>query len=463
MQRRTLLTGTAALAAIAPLARVPARAQAAKTKIVWWHAMTGALNDQVTRIVTTFNASQPTIEVDAIQKGTYPETMTAAIAAWRANQAPHIAQIFEVGTGSMLAAGPATKQVWELIKETGVAINPNAYIPAVKGYYSLADGRMASMPFNSSTAVMWYNKDAFEKAGLDPEKPPTTWDALQAALRTIKAKLDSDQGKPDAQRVMGTVQMPMTSSWLTWIQFEQYAAIHNLPFATEADGFNGLAAVLKINSPPLVDHLARLLAMAKEGTFKYAGRDSAPDALFYSGQAAVGFGSSAGRGDILRNSKFRWAEAMLPTDPKVNPHPINSIIGGASLWTMTAKGRTPAEYKAVATFLKFIATPDQDALWGQNTGYVPVTMAGYELSKQQGYYSKPVGAGADVPIQQLERGKVTENSRGLRLGRLPEIRVIMYEEIEKALQGQQNAKQAMDSAAERGNRVLREFQKSVSG
>src|SRR6185312_1654454 len=234
MQRRTLIAGTAALA-VAPLTR--SHAQAAKTRIVWWHAMTGALNEQVNRIVTTFNASQPAIEVEAIQKGTYSETMTAVIAAWRANQAPHLVQVFDVGTGSMLAAGPATKQVWQLIQETGVALDPNAYIPAVKGYYSLPDGRMASMPFNSSTAVMWYNKDAFEKAGLDPEKPATTWDGVRNATRAIKAKLDADQGKPDADRVMGTVQMPMTSSWLTWIQFEQFSAIHDIPFATRENGF----------------------------------------------------------------------------------------------------------------------------------------------------------------------------------------------------------------------------------
>jgi sn-glycerol 3-phosphate transport system substrate-binding protein len=371
--------------------------------------------------------------------------------------------VFDVGTGSMLAAGPATKQIWQLIQETKVAINPNAYIPSVRGYYSLANGKLAAMPFNSSTAVMWYNKDAFSTAGLDPEKPPATWEALEVALRKIKAKIDADSGKPADQRAMGKVTIPMTSSWFTWIQFEQYSAIHNIPFATEGDGFSGLGAELKLSSAPMVKQLARFLSMSKEGTFKYTGRDTAPDPVFYSGQAAVGFGSSAGRGDILRNSKFKWGETLLPYDPSIIQKPINSIIGGAALWAMTAKGRTAAEYKAVATFMKFIGTPEQDALWGENTGYIPVTMAGYDAIKQQGYYQKPQGAGADVPIMQLERGKVTQYSRGIRLGRLPEIRVIIYEEMEKALQGQQDAKQAMANAEQRGNKVLREFQKSVSG
>jgi sn-glycerol 3-phosphate transport system substrate-binding protein len=458
MKRRTLLTGSVALAA-SPLAG--ARAQATKTTVVWWHAMTGVNADEINRIAATFNASQQGVEIQPVYKGGYADVLTAAIAAWRANQAPHLVQIFEVGTGSMLAAGPATKQVWQLAEETGVALDPSLYIPGVRGYYALADGRQASMPFNSSTAMMWYNKDAFAKAGLDPEKPPATWAGTVAAARAIKAKIDADQGKADADKALGTVSIPVTSSWLIWIQLEQFGAIHDLPFASKANGFEGLDAELKFNGAGQVKQWQRLLDMSKEGTFKYTGRDTAPDAVFYSGQAAIGFGSSAGRGDIVRNAKFSWGEAMLPIDTEINPNPINSIIGGASLWTMTARDRTPAEYKGVAEFLKFLGRPDEDSEWHQVTGYVPVTFGGYEKAKADGYYQKAVGA--DLPIQQLARGKVTENSRGLRLGRLAEIRNILYEETEKMLQGQQTAQQALDSGVQRGNRVLREFQKSVGG
>jgi sn-glycerol 3-phosphate transport system substrate-binding protein len=458
MKRRTLLAGSVALAA-SPLA--PLRAQAAKTPIVWWHAMTGVNGEEINRIAAGFNASQSEYEVQPIFKGGYADVLTAAIAAWRANQAPHLVQIFEVGTGSMLAAGPATKQVWQLAQETGVALDPALYIPGVRGYYSLSDGRQASMPFNSSTAMMWYNKDAFAAAGLDPEKPPATWADTVAAARAIKAKLDAEQGKPVAEKAMGPVTMPVTSSWLIWVQLEQYGAIHDLPFASKANGFDGLDAELKFNGPAQVKQWQRLLDMSKEGTFKYTGCDTAPDAVFYAGQAAIGFGSSAGRGDIVRNAKFKWGEAMLPIDTEVNPNPINSIIGGASLWTMTARERTPAEYKGVAEFLKYCGQPDVDAHWHQTTGYVPVTFSGYEKSKADGYYQKAVGA--DLPIQQLARGKVTENSRGLRLGRLAEIRNILYEETEKMLQGQQTAQQTLDAGVQRGNRVLREFQKSVGG
>ncbi len=452
MKRRTLLVGAAAVAA-APLA--VARAQdATRTKIVFWHAMTGANNDEINRIARDFNASQPEVELQAIFKGSYADTLTAAIAAWRAGQAPHVVQIFEVGTGSMLAAGPAVKQVWQLAQETGTKIDPAAYIPAVRGYYSLPDGRMASMPLNSSTGLMWYNRYAFEMAGLDPESPPDTWDKLVVAARALKEKW----AKPMAAKGGADV-MPVTSSWFAWIQLEEFSAIHNLPFATLEDGFGGLGAELKFNSPAHAAQLARLLDMAKEGTFKYAGRDSTPDPLFYSGQAAIGFGSSAGRGDIVRNAKFKWAPALIPYNPELIKAPNNTIIGGASLWTMTTPTRTPAEYKAVARFLEFIGQPEQDAKYHQDTGYVPVTLAGAALSEKQGYYTK--SPGADMAVRSLTRGTITDNSKGLRLGRLPEIRNIVYEEVEKGLQGQQTAQQALDSAVSRGNRVLREFEKAV--
>ena len=440
MERRVFLTG----AALAAAGAGAAQAQGAKTRVTFWHAMNGALNDEVNRVCAGFNAAQNAAEIVPVFKGTYSETLTAAIAAWRAGQAPNLVQMFEVGTGSMLAAGPAVKQTWQLIAETGAAIDPNAYVGAVRGYYSLPDGRLASMPFNSSTCVMWYNKDAFTKAGLDPDKAPATWPEVEAAARTIKAK--------------GAAPVALSSAWFSWAQLECYGAIHNLEFATLQNGFEGLGTELRVNAAPFVKQMDRFITLAKEGVFKYGGRDDAPNALFFSGESAINFLSSGSRSDVIKNAKFQWAEAMLPYDPALTTDPLNSVIGGASLWTMTAPGRTAEEYKGVAAFLQYIAQPEQAATWHQRTGYVPVTTAGYELSKKEGYYDKnPM---ADVPIRQLARGHVTPNSRGFRLGRMPEIRNIIYEETEKALQGQQTAQAALDQVVARGNRVLRDFERA---
>lgn len=441
MHRRNLLAGAAALA----LSR-PAFA-AGSTKVLFWHSMNGALGDELDKLVDRFNKSQSSAEVVPVFKGGYAEALTAGIAAWRAGQAPHILQVFDVGTESMIAAGPAVKYAWQLAKETGVTIDPETYIAAVRGYYSLPDGRMASMPFNSSTAMFWYNKDAFQKAGLDPEKAPATWPELVEIAKTLKEK------KP--------TEFVLTTSWPTWVHFEQFASIHNVPFATEADGFKGLDASLLIDGPAFVRNLQRLLDMSKDGTFKYAGRDNLPDPIFYSGQSAMTFNSSASRGALVKSAKFQYGEAFLPYDPEIIKKPINSIIGGASLWTMTAPHRSADEYKAVAEFLTFLGKPEQDADWAATTGYVPVTFAGADRLKQQGFFTK--NPGTDLPVLQLERLPVTENSKGIRLGNMPEIRVIIEEEWEKAISSGHDAKQALAVALTRGNKVLRAFQQSVAG
>ncbi len=439
MHRRDLLAAAALLAA------APLRAQtSARTKATFWHAMSGALGDQLNNLVAQFNASQPGAEIVPIFKGTYPETLTAAIAAWRAGQAPHLVQMFEVGTGSMLAAGPAVKQLWQLLQETGVTLDPDAYIPAVRGYYSLPDGRLASAPFNSSTSVLWINADAFDKAGLDPARPPATWPDLIRAAQTLQSK--------------AAAPIPCTSAWFTWIQLEQFAAMHDLSYATRSNGFEGLDTQLQINTPPFVAQLTRLLDLSKDGLFKYTGRDSAPEPLFTAGQAAIFFTSSGYRGQLAKDAKFKWREAFLPYDPDLVKQPINSIIGGASLWTMTAPNRTPDEYKAVAQFLKFIAEPAQAAHWSQATGYVPVTNTGFKTMQADHFFD--ANPGADIPIEQLQRGTVTANSKGFRLGRMAELRTIQYEEIEKAFQGQQTAQQALDNAVTRGDKVLRDFERA---
>ena len=442
MNRRDLLAATVLLAA-APLGAVRAQTPG-PTKVTFWHAMNGALGEQVNALATQFNASQQATEVVPVFKGTYPETLTAAVAAWRAGQAPHLVQMFEVGTGSMLAAGPAVKQLWQLLKETGVSLDPDAYIPAVRGYYSLPDGRLASAPFNSSTSVLWVNADAFEKAGLDPAKPPTTWPDLIAAAQAIKSK--------------AAAPIPCSSAWFTWIQFEQFAAMHDLPFATKANGFEGMDTQLEINKPAFVKQFQRLLDMSKDGLCKYTGRDSAPTPVFTSAQAAIFFDSSGSRSQILKDGQFKVREAFLPYDPDVIKQPLNSIIGGASLWTMTAPTRSPAEYKGTAEFLKFLAEPAQAAHWSEATGYVPVSGAGFEVMKTEHFFDQ--NPGADVPIEQLQRGTITPNSKGFRLGRMAELRNIQYEEIEKAFQGQQTAQAALDNAVTRGNRILREFERA---
>ena len=170
-QRFMRLARLAAALAVA----TAATAAHAVTEIQWWHAMTGANNDRVNALAKRFNDSQSDYKVNAVYKGSYPEAMAAAIAAFRAGNAPHVLQVFEVGTATMMASKGAIKPVFEVMSESGEKFDPKAYVPAVSGYYTNTKGQMLSFPFNSSTTVFYYNKDAFQKAGLDPNRAPATW------------------------------------------------------------------------------------------------------------------------------------------------------------------------------------------------------------------------------------------------------------------------------------------------
>lgn len=438
MHRRILLAGAALALAVAA---APASAQN-RTEIQFWYALGGALGEVVQEQVKRFNESQNRYTVTATYKGSYVETMTGAIAAWRAGNPPHIAQVFEVGTATMMAAGPAIRPVHQLVAEAGIALDPKQYLGGVRGYYSDTEGRLVSMPHNSSSAVMWVNLDALEKAGV--QGIPTTWREVRAAAEKIKAT----NAAPCA----------VTTAWPTWVMFEQQSAIHNVAMASKANGFGGLDTELQLTQPFFIKHVQFLLDLQKDGLFKYAGRDSAGDALFPAGECAISFNSSAGRARIEREAKFKWASVPLPYHDDVVQSPGIGVIGGASLWALTARNRSAEEYKGVAEFFRFISQPEQDQWWHQMTGYVPITLAGYEKAKAEGYYEK--NPGADAAIIQLSRAEPTPNSSGFRLGGFVEIRNIIQEELEKAFQGQQTAQRAMEAANRRGNVVLRAFERA---
>jgi sn-glycerol 3-phosphate transport system substrate-binding protein len=370
--------------------------------------------------------------------------MTAAIAGWRAGNPPHIAQVFEVGTATMMAAGPAIRPVHQLLAESGVELDPKRYLGGVRGYYSDSQGRLISMPYNSSSAIMWINLDAFQKAGLSTTELPKTWGEIRAAAEKLKAA--------------NATPVPITTAWPTWVQFEQMAAIHDVAFATKANGFEGMDTQLQLTQPFFIKHVEMLLGLQKDGLFRYAGRDNTGDALFPKGEAAISFNSSGNRARFSRESQFRWASVPLPYHADVIQAPKNGVIGGASLWVLSGRNRPAAEYKAVAEFFRFISDVDQDLWWHKTTGYVPITLAAYEKAKAEGYYQQ--NPGADAAITQLSRAEPTPNSMGFRLGGFVEIRNIIQEELEKALQGQQTATQAMENANRRGNVVLRNFERA---
>jgi sn-glycerol 3-phosphate transport system substrate-binding protein len=419
-------------------------ASSAATDIQWWHAMTGANNDVIVKIAEEFNAAQSDYRVIPSYKGGYPDTMNAGIAAFRAGSAPHILQVFEVGTATMMAAKGAVKPVYQLMKDAGEPFDPKAYLPAITGYYSTSKGEMLSFPFNSSSMVMWINKDALAKAGLDAENPPKTWPDVFDAAKKLKATTSPTCG--------------MSTAWITWLTIEQFSAWHNVPLSTEANGLDGFDTVLKFNTPLHVKLLQGLIDLQKDKSFDYSGRTNNGEGRFTSGECPIFFDSSAFYGNVRANAKFNYTAVPMPYYPDVPGAPQNSIIGGASLWVMG--GKSADEYKGVAKFFAFLSETDRQSKLHQQSGYLPITKAAYDKTKASGFYDKtPL---LEVPLKELTNKPPTDNSRGLRLGNMVQMRDVWAEEIEEALAGKKTAQVALDTAVQRGNAMLRQFERTAA-
>ncbi|MBW4709408.1 sn-glycerol-3-phosphate ABC transporter substrate-binding protein UgpB [Roseobacter sp. YSTF-M11] len=424
--------------ALSMVMAVPAMAQ---TEIEFWHAFTGRLGELVAEQVETFNASQSDYVVSATHKGNYSETLNAGIAAFRAGEQPDILMVFEVGTATMMAAKGAIKPVYEVMADAGADFNSEAYIGSVKGYYTSNDGQMLSLPFNSSTPVLWVNRDALSGAGIDPNVDMSTWEQVGEVLDQLKAAGHD---------------CPMTTAWQSWIHLENFSAYHDTPFATKANGFEGVDTKLALNSPAQVAHVSAMGEWAQDGKFIYAGRRNEGGANFRAGECALFTESSAGYAGIKAEATFDFEVRPLPYWEALADEPQNTIIGGASLWVM--EGQTDEEYKGVAAFLNFLSSPEIQAKWHQDTGYLPITTAAAELTKEQGFYD--ANPGTDVAVIQMTAKAPTSNSKGLRLGSFDQIRGIIDEELEAVWSGDKDAQSALDSAAARGDELLRRFEQA---
>ncbi len=420
---------------------LPAMAAAEPITINWWHAHGGRLGEKVAAIADAFNQSQDKYQVVATYKGNYADTMTAGIAAFRSKTQPHVLQVYEVGTASMMAAKGAIKPVYEVMAESGLPFDPDAYLPTVTSYYTTNDGKMLSMPFNSSTPVLYYNKDAFKKAGLDPDKPPKTWpEVAEYAKKLVAAGYGGG----------------FSTAWISWIHIENFSAWHNIPVGTKANGFEGLDTVFVYNSPMHVKHIQALADWQKDKIFVYGGRRNLGNAKFSSGEVAMYTESSAGYAGFAKTCDFDFGVSMLPYWPDVAGAPQNTIIGGASLWVLN--GHKPEEYKGVAAFFNYLSSPEVQADWHQFTGYLPITMAAYELTKAQGFYKEKPGM--ETALKQMTLHKPTENSKGLRFGNYVQVRDINYSELEAIFAGDKTAKQGLDNAVAGGDKLLRKFERA---
>jgi len=411
----------------------PAVAQA-KTEIIWWHAHSGFLADRVNEIVAKFNASQSEFGVKALYKGSYPDTLAAGIAAYRAKTHPHIIQVYEVGTQTMLSSG-AIYPVFQLMKDEGIKIDWADYLSVVKSYYSKG-GNLYSMPFNSSTPILYYNKTIFEKAGLDPMHPPATFEEIEKCAKAAVSR--------------GITKIGFTVSWPSWTLMENMHTWHDQPFANNNNGYSAMATQLKINGKIGVQILSLLARWQKEGIFTYSGRGSKGDQIITNGQAAIGLASTALVGTLTRTAKFDWGTGYLPRWAEYPQG--NSIIGGASLWVM--KGHKREYYKAVAKFFEFLGQPEQQAWWHANTGYFPLTRAAVKALPQDHFRKN---SNLWTAFAQITKGKTTPNSQGIRLGNFTAVRDTIEGEMENVFAGKKTPQQGLEEAVRKSNATLKEF------
>ncbi len=422
------------LAAAGVMIMAGASAQAA-TEIEFWHAMSGPLGERVDDLVKKFNDSQKDHVVKAVFKGNYDEVLNGMIAAYRAKRQPEIVQSNERSVLTMLNSG-AIVPTDELMREQGYNVDWSKFIKPIVNYFAV-NGKLQAMPFNSSTPILFYNRDHFKAAGFD--KPGATWQVLEPQLNAIKEK------------GIAKCSMVLPGDY-EWSFLENHSAVNDIPYATKRNGLDGLDTSFVFNKGKLVDQVERMKRLISSNVLQIAGQGVVPVQLFTSGECSTIIASTAAHAAVIAASKFDWSAAELPYEAGVTPR--NSVIGGAALWTL--KGHSADKYKAIAAFYNFIAQTDTQIWWHQATGYVPVTTTAYDAAKAQGYYEK--NPTREIAVIQLTRGTPTDNSAGFRIGNSNQINVSIMEEVSAAFLGRKPVQQALDDAVTRGNQALRRFE-----
>jgi sn-glycerol 3-phosphate transport system substrate-binding protein len=419
-------------------------ASAEKTKFEYWYGLTGDLGAVVAETCNRFNASQDQYEAVCVGQDGYEKAVQNTIAAFRAGKHPTLVQSFDAGTADLMLSGEFYP-VKKLMEDAGYNIDWANYFPGIANYYSASNGDFFSMPFNSSTPVYYYNKDQFAKAGIT--EAPLTWEGMEAAFKALKAS-GQDCGYAYAPS--------------TWIDLEQFSMAHNVPVASNNNGYDGLDSELLFNTTLHVKHMENIQRWINEGyamlRTQAAGK-TARDS-FVEGECSVFFSSIADHNTIHKlTPAFAWDVQMIPVYEGVERH--NTVVGGASLWVLS--GKSEDEYKAAAAYLAFLATPESEEFWVSNTGYIPVTKTGYDALLAKGFYNNQPYVNRDIALKSLTYTEPGPLTRGIRLGSFIQIRAEWQAEVEAALAGQKTMQEALDTAVARGNDHLARFAKTYAG
>jgi sn-glycerol 3-phosphate transport system substrate-binding protein len=433
------------LSAALALGLLGSTASAEKIKFEYWYGLTGDLGEVVLATCTRFNESQDLYEAVCVGQDGYEKAVQNTIAAFRASKHPTMLQSFDAGTADLMLSGEFYP-VHQMMKDFDIAIDWTNYFPGIANYYSSSTGEFVSMPFNSSTPVYYFNKDLLTKAGVT--EAPLTWEGMETTFRALKT---------------AGVACPMAYSPSSWIDLEQFSMAHNIPVASNDNGYSGLDTELLFNTTLHVQHMENIKSWLDEGLLKLFTAQSGMSArdAFVGGECAIYFSSIADHNTIhkIAPPELVWDVQMIPTYEGFERH--NTVVGGASLWVLS--GKSDDEYKAAAAYLAFLATPESEEFFVSNTGYIPVTKGGYQALLDKGFYAAEPYLHRDIALASLTYTEPNNLTRGIRLGGMIQIRAEWLAEMEAALNGQKTMKEALDTATERGNAILAKFAKTYAG
>ena len=421
-------------------------ASAEKVKFDYWYGLTGDLGVTLAETCNRFNASQDKYEAVCTGYDGYDLVVQAAIAAFRAGKAPTILQAYDAGTADLMMSGQFYP-VQQMMKDFNIEIDWDNYFPGIKNYYSSAKGELFSMPFNSSTAMMYFNVADLEAVGI--MAPPATWTEFEAALVALKAK--------NPERCSYGYEPS------SWIDLEQFSAIHNVPVATNNNGYDGLDTQVVYNTTVHVQHMEDIARWIKDGLAEMktsAGGQNAQEA-FAQNVCSFYFGSIASHSSVGKTAiaGLNWDVTLLPMTEGYERH--NSVVGGASLWVLADKSEE--EYRGAAEYLKFLATPESEKWFVSNTGYIPVTIGAFKQLTDEGFYTKAPYKGREKALASLTASEVGPLTRGFRLGGMIQQRAEWVSEVQAALAGDKTMQEALDTAVERSNAILAKFAKTYTG
>jgi len=406
------------------------------TDIELWHSMDGAAGQQLGRIADDFNSSQSAYRVVPAFKGSSREAFDAGLAAQRSGHGPHILQVDDSLRGKAASLPRAFTPVYQVLQQARETLSASAFVPVIANESLDQRGRLLSLPFDSSTPVLYYNRDAFTAAGLDPDKAPRTWLKVQeAALKVV----DSE-----------TAPCGFTTDQPAWVHMENLLAWHNEPFASVQNGPRGKEVRLVFNTRLMILHVGLLSSWVHSGLFRYFGRGKEGEQKFAAGECAMLTGSSGSIADIQRKAKFHVGVGAMPLYEDFPAAPSSALPGGGSLWVMA--GKKKPEYVGVGKFLAYVSRPAVQAEWHQATGYLPTTEVAFKSVRKEGYPERHPGA--EVALNELS-GDPGARAKMTRFEQASAIRSIVDDELEAAWTRRKTPKDAVDAAVERGNQFLR--------